>query len=44
MKKMVRKACKMKLIPGNEKEYERRHAEIWPIVKKLFVFLYGSGG
>ena len=35
MKKMVRKACKMKLIPGNEKEYERRHAEIWHIVKKM---------
>ena len=23
-------AFKMKLIPGNEAEYERRHREIWP--------------
>lgn len=28
-------AFKMKLIPGNEEEYEKRHREIWPDLIKL---------
>lgn len=28
-------AFRMKLIPGNEKEYEKRHREIWPELVKL---------
>lgn len=28
-------AFKMKLIPGNEEEYEKRHREIWPDLVKL---------
>ncbi len=32
---MVRKAYKMKLIEGNEKEYQKRHAEIWPEMIKM---------
>lgn len=32
---MIRKACKMKLFHGNEEEYQRRHAEIWPEMKKM---------
>lgn len=32
---MKRQAFKMYLKPGFEVEYERRHAEIWPELKKL---------
>jgi L-rhamnose mutarotase len=32
---MKRVAFKMYLKPGFEKEYEKRHAEIWPELKKL---------
>jgi L-rhamnose mutarotase len=28
-------AFTMKLVPGNEKEYERRHQEIWPELSQL---------
>jgi L-rhamnose mutarotase len=28
-------AFKMKLFPGNEREYQRRHEEIWPELKEL---------
>lgn len=30
---MIRKAFKMKLKPGFEKEYKKRHDEIWPELK-----------
>ena len=33
---MIQKAFKMKLFDGKEKEYEKRHNEIWPeLVKEL---------
>ncbi|MEX0882683.1 MAG: L-rhamnose mutarotase [Cyclobacteriaceae bacterium] len=32
---MKQVAFTMKLIPGNEKEYERRHQEIWPELSQL---------
>lgn len=33
---MIRQAFTMKLKPGFEKEYQRRHSEIWPeLVKEL---------
>lgn len=32
---MRRKAFKMKLKPGFEAEYKKRHDEIWPDLKKL---------
>jgi L-rhamnose mutarotase len=32
---MERKAFKMYLKPGFEKEYEKRHNEIWPELKQL---------
>lgn len=32
---MKREAFKMYLKPGCEAEYEKRHAEIWPELKKL---------
>lgn len=32
---MKREAFKMYLKPGLEAEYEKRHAEIWPELKKL---------
>ncbi len=32
---MIRKAYKMKLMPGFEKEYEKRHSKIWPDVKQM---------
>jgi L-rhamnose mutarotase len=32
---MVRKAFKMFLKPGFDKEYEKRHNEIWPALKSL---------
>ena len=31
----MRKSFKMKLFPGQEKEYERRHNLLWPEVKKM---------
>lgn len=31
---MVRNAFKMKLKPGYEKEYKKRHDEIWPLLSK----------
>ncbi len=37
---MTRKAFKMFLKPGFEKEYEKRHNEIWPELKTL---IQGSG-
>jgi len=37
---MERSAFKMKLKPGFEAEYERRHDEIWP---ELVALLKGSG-
>jgi L-rhamnose mutarotase len=33
--KMERKAFKMYLKPGFEKEYEKRHNEIWPELEQL---------
>lgn len=42
--KVIRLAFKMKLIPGFEKEYQKRHEEIWPelskALKKAGVFDY----
>ena len=32
---MKLKAFTMKLLPGNEQEYKRRHDEIWPELKAL---------
>lgn len=32
---MIRKAYKMKLLPGCEKEYKERHDKIWPEVKQM---------
>ncbi|MBS1543122.1 MAG: L-rhamnose mutarotase [Bacteroidetes bacterium] len=32
---MVRLSFKMKLFPGMEEEYKRRHDEIWPELKRL---------
>ncbi len=33
---MIRKAFAMKLLPGKEAEYKKRHAEIWPdLVREL---------
>ena len=32
---MKREAFKMFLKPGFEKEYEKRHAAIWPELKKM---------
>ena len=37
---MKRLAFKMKLKPGFAAEYEKRHNEIWPELKKL---LYDAG-
>lgn len=31
---MKRSAFKMKLLPGNEEEYRKRHDEIWPELSK----------
>ena len=38
---MVRKAFKMKLYPGMEKEYEKRHNELWPEMKEM-IHKYGG--
>ena len=32
---MIRKAFKMKLKPGFEEEYKKRHDEIWPELSKV---------
>ena len=32
---MIRKAFKMKLHPGQEAEYARRHAALWPEMKAM---------
>ena len=32
---MKRNAFKMKLKPGNEEEYKKRHDEIWPALAKM---------
>jgi L-rhamnose mutarotase len=32
---MLRIAFKMKLIPGNEEEYQRRHDTLWPELAEL---------
>ena len=32
---MIRKAFKMKLYPGMEQEYEKRHNELWPEMKEM---------
>lgn len=31
----MRKGFKMKLFPGQEKEYQRRHNELWPEMKEM---------
>ena len=31
----VRKAVRMKLFPGQQEEYRRRHSEIWPELRDL---------
>lgn len=32
---MIRKGFKMKLYKGQEKEYEKRHNQLWPEMKKM---------
>lgn len=39
---MVRKTSVMKLYPGMEKEYEKRHANLWQEVKDL-IHKHGGG-
>jgi len=34
---MIRKAFKMQLKPGFEKEYKKRHDEIWPELKDALI-------
>lgn len=38
---MIRKAFKMKLHPGMEAEYERRHNALWPQMKEI-IHAYGG--
>lgn len=38
---MVRKGFKMKLYPGMEAEYERRHNELWPQMREM-IHEYGG--
>ena len=38
---MVRKGFKMKLYPGMEKEYEKRHNELWQEMKDM-IHEYGG--
>ena len=38
---MIRKAFKMKLYAGMEKEYEKRHNELWPEMKSM-IHEYGG--
>lgn len=33
--KMIRKGFKMKLYPGMEQEYEKRHNELWPEMQEM---------
>ena len=43
---MVRKGFKMKLYPGMEAEYEKRHNELWPEmqdIRKSRVFQSAAG-
>lgn len=35
MVRMMQKAFKMKLYPGQEAEYEKRHNALWPEMKKM---------
>jgi len=39
---MIRKAFTMKLYPGQEKEYEKRHNNLWPEMRDL-IHAYGGG-
>lgn len=32
---MIKKAIRMKLYPGYEKEYEKRHQQLWPEMREL---------
>ena len=38
---MIRKGFKMKLYPGMEKEYEKRHHELWPEMQEM---IHAHGG
>ena len=38
---MVRKGFKMKLYPGMEAEYEKRHNELWPQMQDM-IHEYGE--
>ena len=38
---MVRKGFKMKLYPGMEAEYEKRHNELWPEMQEM-IHEYGG--
>ncbi|MBO7709831.1 MAG: L-rhamnose mutarotase [Lachnospiraceae bacterium] len=38
---MMHKAFKMKIVPGSEKEYERRHNLLWPEMKDM-IHEYGG--
>lgn len=38
---MVQKAFKMKLYPGQEAEYEKRHRQLWPEMKEM-IHAYGG--
>ena len=38
---MIRKGFKMKLYPGFEKEYEKRHNQLWPEMRDL-IHEYGG--
>ncbi|EAC5408260.1 L-rhamnose mutarotase, partial [Listeria monocytogenes] len=34
---MIKKAIRMKLHPGYEAEYEKRHRELWPELKEQLI-------
>lgn len=38
---MIRKGFKMKLYPGREAEYQRRHQQLWPEMKAM-IHEYGG--
>lgn len=38
---MIRKGFKMKLYPGFEKEYEKRHNQLWPEMRDM-IYEYGG--
>lgn len=38
---MIRKIFKMKVYPGMEKEYKRRHQALWPEMKQM-IHAYGG--